>query len=280
MCSNLKEILPIEQKKILVEMLKYIDDICRKNKIKYSLTGGTAIGAVRHKGFIPWDDDIDIILDRDNYFKLIEVLENNNNDDYKVLIPGKSENYPLQFAKLVNKKTLVVEYGIPKELKNYGLFVDIFYYNYMTNNMGKNKKFYKKLTFLRKSLYKTSLQNNSLSFAHKTVRFLKNTYLSIFGYKRVLNEILKMFDSCPKDYTDYVLSNNPGYRFEQELQNTENILNYTDIEFEGQKVMIFKNYHEILKTSFGDYMKLPPKEKRNSHNLKAYWREYNEKAKK
>ena len=77
----MKEITQTEQKEILLDMLKYIDEICRKNNIKYFLYGGTLIGAIRHKGFIPWDDDVDICVPYNEYRKLITILKQNNKYD-------------------------------------------------------------------------------------------------------------------------------------------------------------------------------------------------------
>ena len=74
-----------EQRQVMVEILKYFDTLCRKNNIKYSLIGGTLIGAIRNKGIIPWDDDIDIILDKENYKKIIDILKHDNNSKYILL---------------------------------------------------------------------------------------------------------------------------------------------------------------------------------------------------
>ena len=73
------------QKKIMVQILEYFDNICRENDIDYSLIGGSLIGAIRHKGIIPWDDDIDVILTYDNYKRFIEILKKNNDKNYKIL---------------------------------------------------------------------------------------------------------------------------------------------------------------------------------------------------
>ena len=74
----------VEQKKIMVEILAYFDKVCRQNNINYSLIGGSLIGAIRHQGIIPWDDDIDVILSRDNYLKIIEILEKDDDARFKL----------------------------------------------------------------------------------------------------------------------------------------------------------------------------------------------------
>lgn len=280
-CTNLidetKVISFQNQKKILVEMLAYVDYLCRQNNIKYSLIGGSLIGAIRHKGFIPWDDDIDIILDRDNYLKLLDVLRKEKNSDYEIFIPKEKDKYPLQFSKLINKKTVLHEKGFMDEIVDYGLFVDIFVYNYVPNKENERIRFFKYYRFLIFSLFRVKLNHRNPSFLHKIKRFIKNCYVSIFGYKFNLFLIDKLTKKYCSLESDYVIANNPVYPYEKEVQKAENIKEYIDAEFEGLKVMIFKNYDEILRTTFGDYMQLPPEDKRVNHSLEAYWKDGYEK---
>lgn len=276
MKENNRVISPEVQKKVLLEMLKYVDEVCRKNNINYSLIGGSLIGAIRHKGFIPWDDDIDIILDKSNYDRLIKILKNVKNDNYDIFIPNETNNYPLQFAKLINKKTILNESSMIDKIDNYGLFLDIFAYNYVPENEIERKKYYNKFQFYKNSLVRVKLKFNNPTFIRKIKRLMKNIYITIFGYKAQLNRLLNLFDRYSNNPTNYVMSNNPVYGLEKEIQKASDIENYIDTNFENLKVMIFKNYDNILKTTFGDYMKLPPKDKRKSHNLEVYWRDINE----
>jgi len=96
-------------KKVELDILSFIHDFCEKNDIKYSLCGGTLLGAVRHKGFIPWDDDIDIFMLRDQYEKFISLMENNDDDTFKLITYKNSKNYNLLFAKVVDKRTILIE---------------------------------------------------------------------------------------------------------------------------------------------------------------------------
>ena len=274
--KKFKAINKAEQKEILLDMLKYIDNICRKNNINYSLIGGSLIGAIRHKGFIPWDDDIDIILDKSNYDRLIKILKNVKNDNYDIFIPNETNNYPLQFAKLINKKTILNESSMIDKIDNYGLFLDIFEYNYVPENEIERKKYYNKFHFYQNSLVRVKLKFNNPTFIRKIKRLMKNIYITIFGYKTQLNKLLNLFDRYSNNPTNYVMSNNPVYGLEKEIQKASDIENYIDTNFENLKVMIFKNYDNILKTTFGDYMKLPSEDKRKSHNLEVYWRDINE----
>ena len=88
----MKKINIVEQKKIMVEILAYFDKVCRQNNINYSLIGGSLIGAIRHQGIIPWDDDIDVILSRDKYLKIIEILEKDDDARFKILTKNNTKD--------------------------------------------------------------------------------------------------------------------------------------------------------------------------------------------
>ena len=265
-----------KQKELLTQMMKYIDKICRNNNIKYSLIGGTLIGAIRHHGFIPWDDDIDIILDCENYKRLVMALKEDNNKEYELFIPLEKKDYPFQFAKLINTKTVTKEEGMINDIPGYGLFVDIFCYVNVPNDLKERKAFYKQLKFLNNSLVRVPLSFKKPPLKKKVIRFCKNAINCIIGYKMFLKIDLKHINKYADNKTNYVMSNNPVYGYDKEVQKADDINEFIDVEFEGNKLMAFKHYDSILKTTFGDYMKLPPKEKRINHGLKVYWRDKKE----
>ena len=130
----MKKINIVEQKKIMVEILAYFDKVCRQNNINYSLIGGSLIGAIRHQGIIPWDDDIDVILSRDNYLKIIEILEKDDDARFKILTKNNTKDYFFSFPKLVDKRTYVVEHQNLEQISEYGIYIDIFSYNFMPNS--------------------------------------------------------------------------------------------------------------------------------------------------
>ena len=131
----MKELTSKEHKETLIKMLDFINKICVKNNINYTLIGGSLIGAVRHKGIIPWDDDIDIGLLHDDYVKLLELLRKNENQEFK-LFDDCVDGYYYPYAKLVSQKTILVEENL-KKIENYGAFIDIFEYNYTHENYKK-----------------------------------------------------------------------------------------------------------------------------------------------
>ena len=103
------------------------------------------------------------------------------------------------------------------------------------------------------------------------LRFNKNMISKVIGYDSIYKKLEKIYNKYSKNKSDYVVSNWPIYDISKEIQKSNNIAEYINVSFENIQVMIFKNYDEILKTTFGDYMQLPPEDKRKSHGLEAYW---------
>lgn len=260
-----------EQQKILLEMLRFLDRICRKNKIKYSLINASLIGAIRHQGFVPWDDDIDVVLTKENYDKLKKILDKETGR-YQTLKQGKGgERYG--FLKLIDTHTQALEKNRPKFNPNYGIYIDITCYYPTSDGKKEQSKQFRKLKLLF-SLYlrrKIFFKEEPLS---KIILCLgKNACSKILGYNRINRRYNKLLNKY-SDGKKYVISNWPVYGFENEIQLAKNTEEYIDVKFEGVTVMVFKEYDEILKTIYGDYMKMPPKNKRvPKHNITAWWRE-------
>lgn len=269
----MKEIKTDEQKKIMVEILEYFDKVCRENKIKYSLIGGSLIGAIRHKGIIPWDDDIDVILTQENYLKIISLLEKENDNRFKILTQNTCKDYFFPFPKLIDKRTYVVEPQNLEQISEYGIYIDIFSYNFIPDDETKRKNIVKKIKLLNSMMSRKKINLQKEGFKQNFLRFNKNIISKMLGYKYIINKLNKIYIKYNVEPSKHVVSNWPIYKIDKEVQQEKNINEYIDVPFENIQVMIFKNYDEILKTTFGDYMKLPPENERKSHALKAYWRE-------
>ena len=275
MISN--KIIPIkEQQKLELDILIYVRNICIANNIKYSLCGGSLIGAVRHKGFIPWDDDIDIFMTRENYNKLLKILENSS--QYEIKTFHNTKNYPYGFAKLMDCRTIL--HNTPKyECENLGVFIDIFPLDYVPDSKKEQDFFYqqvirkmKKAFLASEILYKHS--NTKLKCFIKNIIYLP---LHLFYRKQGMNKLMLQVDEKSQQYnankTNTIGSLFSRYKTVENLPK-ETYLNHVELEFEGECFSVIKEYDLFLKTVYGNYMELPPKEQQVlPHEYEAYWRE-------
>lgn len=261
-----------EYKKILVDALGFIHETCEKNRINYSLLGGSLIGAIRHKGIIPWDDDIDIVLDTKNYQKLIKALTNTKDDKYKLLTADIENTYYYPYAKLVDTSTDVEEIGC-KKIHDYGAYIDIFcYHNAPKTKLGKIIHYYKI------QAYKIIFSG----YAHKEIKkeykyaFLKKLgkfYAEKIGIQKIIkhyNKLISKYDNKP---SNFVIFDWPVYGWKKDYQEKNNIEAVEECKFENIKSYRFSHYDDILSTTFGDYMTPPPIEKRQSgHSMRASYK--------
>ncbi len=267
----MQKITSDEYKKILVKILDYINELCEKNNIKFSLIGGSLLGAVRHHGIIPWDDDIDICMTKDEYQKLLTAIKNDNNGDFKILDSNNCNNYFFPFAKIIYTKTYLRELDF-LDIPEYGAYVDVFEYRYISNNKLIRKiqfKYYKFwLSLLRGSIF----SNEHLKNEKNIFKRFRNSLSKKIGYKRILQKLYKIFNKNSKK-TNYVMSNWPCYNYNEEVKDASIFDSLSKMPFETLNVPVFDSYDKILKETFGDYMKYPPKEKQVSrHNFDAYWK--------
>lgn len=276
---NYKEKLSLKEiRKIQLNGLIYLKDICEKYNITYYITSGTLLGAVKYKGYIPWDDDIDIALKRDDYLKLIKLLEKENNSDYKVLTIYNTKDYYYPYAKLTYNKTKILDNA--KEIKELGVFVDIFPLDYFDDNIT---KFFHKTRFIRNMISKRMKIKNDI----KKTKLLKEKKYTVNHYK---------LKKCIYDFID-IISRPLGYNFWAKLLDKILLnfksdkyiavfylkdLNYFDVDlfnhlseykFENHVFTSIKDYDKYLTQLYGNYRKDPPLSKQKTHHqIVAYWR--------
>ena len=246
-----------------LEILKEIDRICRKNDIEYSLYGGSLLGAIRHNGFIPWDDDIDIAMTRDNYLKFIKVCKHNLNNKFFLDCYETNKKYGAFYAKIKLKNTLFVEYKNKDDYdKTNCIWVDIFPLDYVSGRMNKKQqksyKYYRYITTLITIKNGTKYYKNS-----KIKKTIYGFILKFIPFKWMLNLLYKKVCGNIKD--KYICSYPSAYGLAKETYEISKLLPYKEVPFEDKNYMIFSGYDFILSRMYGNYMKLPPKEKRVNH---------------
>ena len=265
------EITSIEElQDIELQILEYVHKVCEKQGYRYYLAYGTLIGAIRHKGFIPWDDDIDIVMPREDYEKLQKYLLENEDENFEVMTYLNNKNYVYPFMKVIDKRTYLVEEDVRLE-QNMGVYIDIF----PLDGHEEDKGFRNKMTQLIKKrqlscyTFKGIINKNSL--INTLIRYIC-IYLFYFSstnrYIKKIDELAKSRKISESKYIDYiVLKDIKSPNIKREWYN-ESI----DVEFNGKLFKVPKNYHEILTADYGDYMQLPPEEQRVTHHSFKAWK--------
>lgn len=240
----------------ILEIMKYIDMICRKNKIEYFIMGGTALGAVRHGGFIPWDDDLDIFMTPGEYEKF-KVLFNKYNSDKFVLQEWRTTPEYLEYAKVRMNGTTFIEHNFrDRKDIHQGIYVDIMILHKVPDNILIQKIVYYESKFV--TLYALSQRNwIPKSLVQKTVlNMLKilpcKTMAKVF-YSRIYR-----YDGMEKGYK-YCYWITPA-RFRSGLFEASFFDNATEIPFEDTMLLCSAKIKEYLEDRYGNYMKLPSPE--------------------
>lgn len=249
---------------MMLDVMSDIDRYARENGIRYYLAYGTLLGAIRHNGFIPWDDDIDIWMPRPDYDRFVREYDH---PVYKVICSANDKEYPLDYAKVHDPRTLIIEKGGDGD---WGVNVDIFPIDgFPTPEAG--SRLFSKLTlmrrlaanqrFTRKGRVRKSngLAKNLAVIAGKIL----HPFISLNGILLWMDREMKRhdFDSC-----DYF-----GCLCDREIQFSKSVLGTAEHVFEGRSFKTPADFDAVLSATYGDYMQLPPEEKRHSlHGSKIY----------
>lgn len=264
----MKELTQNELREVQIGILDYVHNFCQENNIKYSLACGTLLGAVRHQGYIPWDDDIDIYMLRPDYEQFLRVFPFKK----AKFVVGALENrkdYFYYIAKVENTDTILEEYiNVRTKI---GVNIDIFPLDNVPDNLFLRKLFFKLVSVLNAIIV---LKNVSIKSDRA---FLKNAILligRIFFSFIPMRLILCAMNSFPK------LFNGRQTKQISEVSANAGVFNRSVMDeiimlpFENKEYCAMKDYHQYLTAQYGDYMQLPPEEKRITHHaFKAYWKD-------
>ena len=254
MKENLKE---AQQK--MYQILIVFDKICRRHNLTYWLDHGTLLGSVRHKGFIPWDDDLDVTMPREDYEKFLQIAQEELPDEYFLQTQKTDKHYQNFFAKIRDRKSTFVDAWEEKRDIQYhqGIYIDIFPLNTIANTSA-SILFYKAVVFLSKLVHN---------------RYMKSVLLA--------KPLVKLLNSLHTKDGDFVVSGGENMHYVIHIEK-ETIFPLTEVEFEGGVFPAPKDTERYLESIFGDnYMQLPPKEKQKVHSVEIlldtpcrYEREY------
>lgn len=273
--KNKKEVSLEKQKEIQLNGLLYLKDVCDKNNIRYFLASGTLLGAVKYKGYIPWDDDIDVCLKRCDYNRLISLLEKENSE-YKVLTPYNTKDYYYPFAKLCAKKTTLFDNA--KKIKEMGVYIDIFPIDYFDDlNYYHEIRFVRNMASRRMRIKNHLTKSNFKKIEIKKVKFkfFKDIVYGLIdfitfplGYNFWTKKLDKLVSKKEKGKYSGIIYKTPPKFLPGDLFDE-----VSEYEFEGNYFTSVKDFDSYLKILYGDYMKeLEENEKRTHHQNKVYWR--------
>ncbi len=262
----MKELSIDELRSHQIKVLNKVVDFCNERGLRYFLCGGTLLGAVRHKGYIPWDDDIDLMLPREDYDKLMEQF---SIDGLTLFSGANSEDYFFPFAKVSDDETIMYELILLGKNKYYGVNIDLFPIDSFPNDLKEQKKFLKKIHLLRKLLRQKRVKRTGV-FIDDTLRRIGSFLMKGYSAQTLSNLISKYATKYNDQNTDYRGIVVWGYG-SKEVCRKQVFEGDTKVEFEGREYNAPSGYKEYLTTVYGDYMQLPPIENQTRpHSFIAY----------
>lgn len=251
-------------KEVQISILNQVKEYCFEHKINYYLTGGTCIGAIRHKGFIPWDDDIDISMLRKDYEDFIEHF-NSAESKYHVYTCVNAPSYPFPFAKIADLDTVYIEANDELTMEM-GINIDLFPIDRISDRKVLSEIVQQSVTFLRNIIYVKAINVSP----ERGIR--KNTILNIsktLGKVASSNAISKFINFIARNAGDSTSEKGGilvwGYG-KREIVSMKVFDGTKNVDFEARKHLVPAGYHDWLTSIYGDYMQLPPVEKQVTHH--------------
>ena len=250
-----------ELRQIQMGILDDVHNYCEKHGLRYFLSSGTLIGAVRHQGYIPWDDDIDIYMPRQDYEQFLTSFSDTKGV-YRVINPQVEPHYYYTFAKVVDLRTKMVE----KETKGYeiGVYMEIFPVDYVTDDVQERERIFKQKKLLYKirrcKISKSNPLHSRLAYWvyrcwPMTVKQIERKIRNLIVLTEPTHTVCNMTEAGPSIKGCFP---------------AEDIATSVDIEFEGRMYKTMVGYKDYLERTYGDYMTLPPVKQRVTHEFEAY----------
>ena len=256
---------------IQLEILQEFDRICKKNSIPYQLIAGTLLGAIRHNGFIPWDDDVDVCLLREDYERFLEACKTDLSNQYFLQNCFTDPQSIVQFAKIRKNGTIFKGEHLDVYSQHQGIWIDIF----PLDNVKPNT-----LVGLFHLLSITFWYMMSISSIKGRANQSKNIIKKLFGncayvITRVypkqkcdakVQRALKRFSQIETKYVNSLSNGITKAKFQMHLRRKDTFMKTIDWQFENYKFPVPENYDEVLSQNFGNYLELPPSESQKPHH--------------
>lgn len=262
----MKELTLQELKKIEFDILKMFDAFCKENNIRYFLAFGTLLGAIRYKKFIPWDDDVDVLVPREDYERLLSLFQ--DSEKYRLYAFERNLKYAFPFAKLCDMTTKLVEIAYPNNGVELGVNIDIFPLDFFDDDLEKAKKEIRRirkynacLSYMKVDRPKTS---NPIRFLAWSIII---SYCKMHGSAHYIRKVIKECDKPWQKESRYIGAKAWPIWGDRVIIPKEAFADSVDVEFEGEMFPAPIGYDTYLTCLYGDYLPEPPKEKQKSHHF-------------
>lgn len=253
----MKELTTYELRKVQIDILKYLHNLCEENNLLYYLAYGTLIGAVRHKGYIPWDDDIDVYMPIDDFKKACKLM-NSKKNKYVFLNCEEFPEYPISFGKIMRTDTVMYEKNNSFNKMDLGVNIDVFPIVPVDNKKIENKKDKIDLRcFFYRCKSLTPIENENMF--KKIVKQAIHLSMFLVNFNNNARKIVEERDECRGN--DFFVELSEYSDFRHDITDfSERVL----LEFEGERYYAPKEYDKILSKVYGDYMTMPKEKDRVS----------------
>lgn len=263
-----EKVKPEQVKEIAYRILSDVAAFCEENGIQYSLACGTALGAIRHKGFIPWDDDVDICMPRPDYERFLDMY---SSKQYEIYDTRYQKNYPYPFAKICDRGTVLVE--DIQEPCLFGVYIDVFPVDGLPKSEELRKKHMKKLAWdLRLLAWKRMRRDKKLDIAHKLILLAAKSVLHVVPVRFLLRKMeydVKQYSYTRSQFAGHLVSPSP---WGTDVKPKAVFNNPVRQVFEDREFFVPGDVDKYLTLEYGNYMRLPPEEKRGAkHDFIAYY---------
>ena len=253
--EDLKNTTLLRHQKAMLELLNELDAVCAANEIPYVLFAGTLLGAVRHQGFIPWDDDLDVLMMREDYERFLSVAPFSMDPDRFYIQAEFSDHWPMFFSKLRLNHTACIEKFHPKDPEQHqGIYIDVFPCDCaLGSNWLRKLQFAASKVVIAKSLYRRGYDTDSAA---------KKAFMWIC--RMLPQNPFWNFATAGKSNSEYVHTFlGASSRFGRSVYRREWFSQRTDVTFEGKEFPAPSGYDALLKTLYGDYMRIPDESERS-----------------
>jgi len=254
---------------LALEILSDFGNICKKHNLRYSVAYGTLLGAVRHKGYIPWDDDIDVIMPREDFMKFLK-FSSELSSSHSLISIYNNKLFSAPLAKIINNKTLLKQ-NYQFEKTDLGVYIDIFVFDKIPENSKKVKKAFFIASFFQKMW---NFSGCELNPQRKTGTIEKKLRIiaSKLGIARRASILMDYYakTSIGLKWGNLMFS---VYKRKKDILQQDAFDNLIQLPFENLTVLAFADYKKYLRNWYNDYMKLPPIEERTlRHTYELYWK--------